>query len=434
MKMSIKLLIKNNIHITILYCLLYILVSGCNTQTGSDKEKKTGSDSIESDQILEMEQKLFSSESGITKINIDPDSKSQSSLALNDIIESIEYIPLETKDECIVGTINKDIFFEISDNYILVQCSKTGRFYLFNRKGRFIAQIGNIGEGPGEYLSTTRPYFIDEENKQLILFAVHPDRYLYYDMTGKHINTVHSQNKDISERTGGTTKKLFNEGLLLMIPNIGDVPFSYTILDNNFNTIAQHVKPVQFTRNPNFVVSTGASFSYYIYGNRMHVRNNNLNDTLYFFENYRRIIPKYTVNAGIYEVTTDMLTDEKIFNRTFVNMSSAFESRDYLFIQYACQRKRYYCYYDKSKQNLFHFSSETGIPNDFDGGLDFWPQQQYNDVLYTFYDAYLFEENMGKSNRIQLKGPKDVINNMKIFSRKVDPEDNPVLVIAKLKK
>ena len=426
---------KDYIHKTLLHFLfLHILLSGCNTQTGSDKQKESGSDSIDiiTEQILEMEHKVLSSE--IVKINIDPDSKSPSALVLSDFIESIEYIPLETKNECIIGTIHKDNFFKISDNYILVTCSNSGRIYLFSRKGRFIAQIGDIGGGPGEYLRTTNPYFIDEENKQIILFAINPDRFLYYDMIGKHIKTVHSKNKDIFERTGGTAINFFNEGLLLMIPNIGDVPFSYTILDNNFNTVAQHIKPVQFTRNPNFIVSTGSSFSYYIYGNRMHVRNNNLNDTLYFFDNCHRIIPKYTINAGIYEVTTDMLTDEELHKRIYLNMVSAFETIDYLFIRYVFQRKLYYCYYNKNKQKLLHFSSETGISNDYDGGLDFWPLQQYNDLLYTFYDAYLFEENAEKSNKIQPKGPKGAIDFMKDFSRKIDPEDNPVLVIAKLKK
>ena len=425
---------KYYIYTTLLcFSSLCILLSGCNAQTGSDKQK-SASDNIESDQISEMEQKILSSEPEITKINIDPDSKNQSSLALNDIIESIEYIPLETKDECVIGTIHKDIFFEISDNYLLVKCSNAGRIYLFNRKGRFIAQIGDIGEGPGEYLRTTDPYFIDEENKQVVLFAIHPDRYIYYDMTGKHVKTVHSENKDISERTGGTAISLFNEGLLLMIPNIGDVPFSYTILDDNFNTIAQHVKPLQYTRNPNFIASTGSSFSYYVYGNKMHVRNNNLNDTLYFFANSQRIIPKFTINSGIYEVTTDMLTDENFFKRSFLNMISAHESKDHLFIRYAFKRKLNYCYYDKNQQKLFHFESETGISNDFDGGLDFWPQQQYNDLLYTFYDAYLFEENAEKLNKRQPKGPKGAIDFMKGFSGKIDPENNPVLVIAKLKK
>jgi|GEM_PF-2322761 len=425
---------KHYIYSTLLcFSSLCILLSGCNTQAGSDKQKKA-SDNIASDQISEMEQKILLSEPEITKINIDPDSKSQSSLALNDIIESIEYIPLETKDECVIGTISRNFHFEISDNYILTQCSKVGRYYLFNRKGSFIAHIGNIGEGPGEYLLTAKPYFIDEKNKQVVLFAINPDRYIYYDMTGKHIKSVHSDNKDISERTGGRTTKLFDEGMLLMIPNLGDVPFSYTILDDNFNTVAQHIKPVQYTRNPNFMVSTGEPFCYYIYGNKMHVRNNNLNDTLYFFANSQRIIPKFTINAGIYEVTTDMLTDENIFKRSYINMISAFESKDYLFIRYTFQRKSYFCYYDKNLQKLFHIESETGISNDFDGGLDFWPLQQYNNELYTFYDAYLFEENAEKSNKIQPKGPKGAIDFMKEFSGKIDPEDNPVLVIAKLKK
>jgi hypothetical protein len=427
---------KYNIQKTLLhFSLLCILLAGCNTQTRNDKEKGTSSISADakSEQILEMEHKALASGAEITKIKIDPNSKNSTVFALNDLVESIEYIPLETKDECVVGSINDRRIFKISDNFILVQCSKTGRFFLFNRKGGFIAQIGDIGEGPGEYLRTANSYFIDEENKQIILFAIQPDRFLYYDMTGKYIKSVQSENKDISERTGGTYESFFHEGLLLMIPNLGDVPYSYIILDNNLKTVAQHVKPLQFPKNPNFTVAIRPPFSYYVYGNKMHVRNNNLNDTLYFFENSQKIIPKYTINAGIYEVTTDLLYDQNFFSKTFLNMMSAFETKDHLFIDYRFKNKTYYCYFDKNKKDIFHFSSEAGIQNDFDGGLDFWPLQQYNDLLYKFYDAHLFEENAEKSNKIQPKGPKDAINKLKDFSLKIDAEDNPVLVIAKLK-
>ena len=416
---------KNNIQKTVLhFSLICILLSGCNAQMGGDKGKESGSDS--------KGQNVSSSE--IVKINIDPDSKSQTTFALNDLVESIEYIPLETKEECVVGTIRSGRDFEISNNYILVKCSSTGRFFLFNRKGGFIAQIGDIGEGPGEYLRTSNSSFIDEENKQIILFALRPDRFLYYDMTGNFIKSVNSENKEIAERIGGWGISFFNESLLIMIPNFGETPFSYTILDNNFNTIAQHVKPLQFTISSGIMVSPGAAFSYYVYENRMHVRNNNLNDTLYFFENSQRIIPKYTINAGIYEITTDLLSDADFFSKSFFNMTTAFETKDHLFIQYLFRGKQNYCYYDKSKQKLFHFSSEKGIPNDYDGGLEFWPQQQHNDVLYSFHDAHLFGGNAEKSDGLQPKGSREAINIMKDFSRKIDPEDNPVLVITKLKK
>jgi len=424
-------------HKTIMiFFLLCILLSGCKTQTENNNEKESVSNSIassiESEQILEMEQIALSSY--ISKIKIDPNSVNQSDFSLNDLVESIEYIPLETKDECVIGSINDRRSFKISDNYILVRCPKTGLFFLFNRKGRFIAQIGNIGEGPGDYLKSTNPYFINEENKQIILFAIEPDRYIYFDMVGKHIKTIHSENKDISERIGGRVVNYFNEGLLLMIQNFGETPFNFILLDNNFNTIARHVKPVQFTKNANFFISIRPPFSYYVYGNRMHVRTNILNDTLYFFENSQRIIPKYTINAGTYEVTTDLLTDQNFNKRAFLNLSSIFESKDYLFIEYVLQFKFYYCYYDKNKQKLFHFSSEKGISNDYDGGLDFWPLQQYNDLLFTFYDAYIFEENAKKTNITLQKEPQGAINTFKNISSKIDPDDNPVLVIAKLKK
>lgn len=42
-------------------------------------------------------------------INLDPEEIEVSDLGLGDIAESIEYIPLETKDECLIG---ENVYFD----------------------------------------------------------------------------------------------------------------------------------------------------------------------------------------------------------------------------------------------------------------------------------------------------------------------------------
>jgi hypothetical protein len=101
---------------------------------------------------------------GQPKIIIDPDSRQTGKLSLNDMVESIEYIPLETTDDCLLRTVKS---FILSDNYILHD--QGNKFFLFSRSGRFVAQIGNRGGGPGEFYNA-RSLHIDEKSKQVILY------------------------------------------------------------------------------------------------------------------------------------------------------------------------------------------------------------------------------------------------------------------------
>ena len=64
-------------------------------------------------------------------------------------IESIKLIPLETNDNCLIGSIS-DITLR-GDTIIVADINKSGKVYLFNSEGKYISSIGKKGEGPGEY-------------------------------------------------------------------------------------------------------------------------------------------------------------------------------------------------------------------------------------------------------------------------------------------
>jgi len=90
---------------------------------------------------------------GQKTIKLDPKQMLDGDLQLSDIVESIEYVPLETSSYCLLKTITPH-HFVLTENYILINNQKA--IYLFNRSGKFIAQIGRIGQGPGEYLEVSR--------------------------------------------------------------------------------------------------------------------------------------------------------------------------------------------------------------------------------------------------------------------------------------
>jgi len=120
-------------------------------------------------------------------ININPVNTSKGKLVLGDLIESMEYIPLETKNNCLIGKIS---YFDISKNYILIFCSQTKAVYLFRRDGRFVRRIGSTGQGPEEYLSLNG-VFIDETKNELILCSF--NKHLFFNLSGKFLRMISHQ-------------------------------------------------------------------------------------------------------------------------------------------------------------------------------------------------------------------------------------------------
>jgi hypothetical protein len=317
----------------------------------------------------------------------------------------------------------------MSDNYILL--SQRDDFYLFSRSGRFVSKIGSMGGGPGEYYTASFIH-IDEKNKQVILKESYRKTFLYYDFKGRFIKSIPYE----GEIGMAWINSYINNHIILKSPNFGYTPYTYTILDSELKIIKQQIRPVQFTLRPaHEQVFKGTLFCQYVYNNQMHVRENMLNDTLYMVNNDYSFVPKYIINAGKHEITVDIRSNAELFKREMLNLITVldiYETNDCLLMSYA-HEKTSHCYYNKSDNKLMYFSSLSGIPNDYDGGLDFWPNYQHNNQLITFYDAYQIKEHEDNSNKLKPKGSAEAINRFNQMRRKLDPEDNPVMVIVTLK-
>lgn len=67
----------------------------------------------------------------------------------SELFDSLWYVPLETNDKCLIGSISKVLFTE--EEFIVVD-RKTQRILRFSANGDFLNQIGDIGRGPREYV------------------------------------------------------------------------------------------------------------------------------------------------------------------------------------------------------------------------------------------------------------------------------------------
>ena len=117
-----------------------------------------------------------------TKIVIDPERNDSPNY--EEWVKGIEYIPLETHSECLVGGEFNDILFYEDKFYIM---SDRERVQCFGRDGKFLFNVGFKGRGPGEYSLLTN---ISIDDGVIYAFCISEMQLHSYDTsTGKFIRS-----------------------------------------------------------------------------------------------------------------------------------------------------------------------------------------------------------------------------------------------------
>ena len=103
---------------------------------------------------------------------------------LSDLVEDFQIIRFENKDEAFF----KAFWMYFSDNYICIR-QEGNPIKLFDKAGRYLGNVGNIGQGPGEY-NYIYDVLLDEKNQSIYVTPNVGDNVLHYDLTGKYINKL----------------------------------------------------------------------------------------------------------------------------------------------------------------------------------------------------------------------------------------------------
>ncbi len=104
---------------------------------------------------------------------------------IDDLLFNVEYIPLETNRQSVIGEISKVICF--NERFYILDSEITSSIYIFDKDGRYISKISRLGGGPGEY---TRIYDfdIDRSAKQIVIFTGSPLKIIRNTIEGQFIS------------------------------------------------------------------------------------------------------------------------------------------------------------------------------------------------------------------------------------------------------
>lgn len=98
--------------------------------------------------------------------------------------DNAKIIKLETSSSCLISVIQQ---IRMTESFIFILDLE--HLYSFTREGKFVAQIGRKGEGPGEYI-VLNTFYIDENKKQVVIIDDYKNKLLNYDFSGNYISSV----------------------------------------------------------------------------------------------------------------------------------------------------------------------------------------------------------------------------------------------------
>lgn len=109
-------------------------------------------------------------------------------------VDSMLFIPLETKEDVLLGTVTHIKI--VKDKLLVVDANKSKRIFVFDMQGKFLYTIGGLGEGPGEYMSINQVLVSPEGNVNILDWMKW--KYISYDING-NLLFEHSFKKKVPE-------------------------------------------------------------------------------------------------------------------------------------------------------------------------------------------------------------------------------------------
>lgn len=325
-------------------------------------------------------------------------------IKLSEVADSVEFVKLEMSPNCLIRRPNS---VHVTDSFIFVAQYRS--MLQFNRKGKFIRQIGKMGRGPKEYAHIYHAC-IDRDKERVYVNAGESRKIQIYDFEGKHIgrNKYFSNSKFEMLDSAKTVSFIGN--------HYGQQAYKLLITGSERDTLGYLLNTVKFPHQGRTTIMS------YPYSSRFYRWNNVLNfsslygDTVFQVNAVNDITPRYIINKGKYKLPVDSRIERvqggKNFRQKAENyfLTWEYEIEDYLLISYI---KANYdgmpklAVYNKHTGELFSVGNSDkkkfGFTDDLSDSGHYFPiSVQDNKYMVTYYSAIsLYDENKERLKKIE---------------------------------
>lgn len=369
-------------------------------------------------------------------ITVSPD-EAVENIKASELYADIHYIPLETRDDCLIGEVSDLIKYK--NRFYILDKDITYSVFCFDESGKFLFKINNIGTGPGEYVRLTG-FSINTDNDQLVLFDGATDRILLYSLEGKYIESykLGFHANEFSYMSDGfyafyAAFTLSNNNLLKggMYPNL--------IITNEKFEITK--TGMQYSENANFAAIPMSMKSFNSYDLKNHSLMSSFNDTIfsitpqgevpYIYIDFKNNQRTQDLQSLMY--SSDTKVDgivEFLKSNDICDLFYFVESKENIFFSYSKGTATHYFFYNKEtmlqKDVVYKKGKQFPIMNDIDG-IDYIVPMigiGVGNLFYTVVSPDVFLDNKDEVMR-DFPEKQNLIN----LINKVSEEDNPIIAV-----
>jgi hypothetical protein len=355
-------------------------------------------------------------------------------IKLSEIAESIEYLSLETNENCILN--NASSLRAVKAGNRIFIYSRESNIKVFDDSGKYLFDLGSYGQGPEEYINIQLK--ADSSTKLVWILDSRQHKILKFDFTGKFLESFRVED-DIVKFSLLDDYKV----ALLNMPYPGEKKKAISILikdfsgNNNDEVFLDSLPEYQGGSQPR------ASSFFSILNNKLHVsispfryilelNNSNTWDTIWHIHHGENTAADELYN-GPYQTLLDN-----------THMRYISELPGHILMNGLYKRTNRYFIYDKKTKTtrINHLVAETtnrgdlvGFINDLDGGLPFWPSGSAGDNTYLkLFNAQRFIDMAnGDIQYYYSEQVTPLSGKLFEFCKTLNEEDNPVVMIVKFK-
>ena len=370
-------------------------------------------------------------------ISIEDAFEKKSKIELSEYVSAIDYIPLETKPECMLdGAESLNIRVFVDRVYIFNGDLKFGKEtslpLLFNSDGTFVSSIGSIGNSNNEFVNI-KEMMIDSVARQLVL--VDYNRFLFYTLSGEFRRTANvvmnsTTHFAIFSAEGNyiylKNPSLLDEGnwnkdFLVKVDSMGKMMKKVSLNRILLDQPGTPMGTVKVTKGANLFKSSGNIYMYMHNDSLYKVAPSDLTFRPEFFIDFGKYATTKRAGATLWARDNPLFVTPRVVALTVLFVYGTFPDIDkrYTRTNFVYDRK-------KGTTRALEYNDEygyAGFTNDIDGGMLFYPKYMNEGKMYQLVDAIDFIEyaQMGNSQK------------MKEVAATLTEDSNPVMVVATLK-
>jgi hypothetical protein len=336
----------------------------------------------------------------------------------------IEYIPLETNEDCMVQKIND---LKMGKGFFLTKFSNT--ILKFRDDGSFVTKIGTVGRGPSEF-TVAHDFDIDNKNHCIYIVSAWQKKFFVYSENGDFVRTFQCP-------MNTTNFKVTDYGILCYNMNsIGNVDFSYNIINTEGSVIFSYPNKYPWAYNKQGTYVFVNENLFYRFNDQVY-KKEVYSDTIYLFDNMR-FEPRLVIKVGDRLITTKKRSEvspEYIMENYFTPWN-LFEFGQYLYYEFTFKHRIYGFIGSKRNNYKVVINPGEGIINDLDGGPNIWPKTiKDNNIIISWIDALELKTHVS-SEIFKNSAPKypEKKKDIEKLANSIKETDNPVLILVRLNK